>query len=132
MVLISAKRVLGLLFLSPNFFNNVFKVCFVVQIMVFGFEGMAAEFGINVWVLSLILIWSAIWKLAALWKAARRGSLFWFIALALINTVGILEILYIFVFSEMQHTKLTRIRREKPEEALLDKKIIKKKKSKKK
>ena len=100
--------------------------------MAFGFEGMAAELGMNVWLFSLIMIWSLAWKLAALWKAARHKSLFWFIALALINTVGILEILYIFVFSKMEHTKLVRIRKTKPEVALLDKKPIKKKKSKKK
>jgi len=96
--------------------------------MALGFEGMAADIGMNVWIFSAIMIWSLAWKLAALWKAARKGSLFWFIALALINTVGILEILYIFVFSEIPKTQLTRIRKEKPEVALLDKKLPKKKK----
>jgi methionyl-tRNA synthetase len=48
------------------------------------------------------MVWSAIWKIAALWKSARRGSFIWFIILFLVNTVGILEILYIFVFSEMK------------------------------
>jgi len=37
----------------------------------------------------------------ALWKAARRGSRGWFIALFLTNTI-ILELLYIFVFSKEQ------------------------------
>jgi hypothetical protein len=98
--------------------------------MVLGFDSMAAEIGMNVWLFSLIMIWSLAWKLTALWKAARNKSLFWFILLALINTVGILDILYIFVFSKLEHTKLTRIRKETP---LLDKKTIKsKKKSKKK
>ena len=100
--------------------------------MTFGLEGMAAEVGMNVWLFGLIMIWSLGWKLAALWKAARHGSLFWFIALALINTVGILEILYIFVFSKFDSTKLVRHRKTKIEVALLDKKLKKKKKSKKK
>lgn len=90
--------------------------------MVLGLEGLAAETGMNVWLFATIMIWSLAWKLAALWKAARHRSLFWFIALALINTVGILEILYIFIFSKMESTKLIRHRKAKPEVALLDKK----------
>ncbi len=100
--------------------------------MAFGFEGMAAEIGMNAWLFGFIMIWSIAWKLAALWKAARHGSLFWFIALGLINTVGILEILYIFVFSKMESTRLVRHRKVKPEVALLDKKPKKRKKSRKK
>jgi len=38
--------------------------------------------------------------LAAVWKAARLGDVRWFITLLVINTAGILEILYIYVFSE--------------------------------
>jgi hypothetical protein len=47
-----------------------------------------------------LLIWSMLWKGWALWKAARAGSKVWFIALLILNTVGILEILYIFVFGK--------------------------------
>jgi len=57
------------------------------------------------WVIALfvvIIIWSAIWKLFALWKAARKGSAVWFVILALVNSIGVLEILYIFVFSKME------------------------------
>ncbi len=49
-----------------------------------------------------LIIWSMIWKGISLWKAARVGSKHWFIALLVINTLGILEILYIFVFSKKQ------------------------------
>ncbi len=48
----------------------------------------------------LLLIWSLVWKGLALWKAAHQESKLWFVALLLINTLGILEILYIFVFSK--------------------------------
>ena len=61
----------------------------------------ATQFGISLWLLVVILIWTIVWKLLALWKAARKNHLTWFIVLAIINTVGILEILYIYVFSEM-------------------------------
>jgi len=48
----------------------------------------------------IIVLWSLYWKGRALWLAARKGSLYWFVALLVINTVGILEILYIFYFSK--------------------------------
>ena len=35
----------------------------------------------------------------ALWRAGRNGHLGWFIALFLLNTLGILPIIYIFAFS---------------------------------
>jgi hypothetical protein len=52
------------------------------------------------YVIWLVIIWSLIWKGMALWKAARNSDKIWFIILLIINTVGILEILYIFVFSK--------------------------------
>lgn len=48
----------------------------------------------------LAAAWTIPWKIAALWKAARQGQGVWFVALLLINTLAILEILYIFVFSK--------------------------------
>lgn len=51
-------------------------------------------------ILILLLIWSFLWKGMALWKAARRGDKGWFIVLLVVNTAGILEILYIYVFGK--------------------------------
>jgi len=48
----------------------------------------------------LAAIWTLPWKGVALWRAARNDSKIWFIALLSINTLAILEILYIFVFSK--------------------------------
>ena len=45
-----------------------------------------------------LILWSLFWKAWALWTAARRGEKIWFGVLMIINTAGILEILYIFVF----------------------------------
>jgi len=57
----------------------------------------------NQWLILLLMplaiLWSLCWKGVALWRAARREEKWWFIALLLINTLGLLEILYIFVFS---------------------------------
>jgi len=69
--------------------------------MVATYDTLAATLGIPLWALTLIIIWSAIWKLLAMWKSARNNHKIWFVVLALINTIGILEILYIYVFSKM-------------------------------
>ncbi len=72
----------------------------------FYIKEMIAQLGIGLFMLFvLILIWSLMWKFLALWKAARKGSLIWFLIFALVNTMGILEILYIFVFSEKECCK---------------------------
>ena len=52
------------------------------------------------WLLPLIIIWSGIWKAIALWKSARRNDLVWFIILIIFNTLGILEIIYIFIIAK--------------------------------
>ena len=49
----------------------------------------------------LIVAWSLFWKGFALWYAAKRGEQWWFIALLLINTVGIFEIIYIFFIAKV-------------------------------
>lgn len=50
--------------------------------------------------LILAVIWTIPWKGVALWKAARRGQKVWFVLMLVLNTLAILEILYIFVFSK--------------------------------
>lgn len=41
------------------------------------------------------MLWSVAWKGIALWYAAKRDEKWWFIAMLVINTVGILEICYL-------------------------------------
>ncbi|MDO8515737.1 MAG: DUF5652 family protein [bacterium] len=62
--------------------------------------GLAGLAGIGGVFFFLLIVWSLYWKGRALWLAARHGSKHWFIALLIINTAGILEILYIYVFSK--------------------------------
>jgi len=73
---------------------------------------LAEALGASIWVVVLLLIWTMTWKLIALWKSARKGALIWFIVLGLINTLGILEILYIFIFSKMNFKEKSK--KEKP------------------
>jgi hypothetical protein len=52
------------------------------------------------WLLPLfifILIWDSVWKLIGLWKSARNNQIVWFICIAIINTLGILPIVYIIM-----------------------------------
>ena len=58
------------------------------------------------WLLPVIIflgIWEAVWKLIAMWKAARNDHVAWYVILILINTAGILPIIYIL----MHRNKLT-------------------------
>ena len=50
--------------------------------------------------IAILIIWSLIWKGIALWKSARAGSKVWFVVFLIVNTAGILEILYIYIFSK--------------------------------
>ena len=73
--------------------------------MLFSLDKSFAEvLGISPEVLTIVFVvlavWSAIWKGMALWKSAGRKEMWWFVALMIINTLGILEILYLFVFSK--------------------------------
>jgi methionyl-tRNA synthetase len=49
-----------------------------------------------------LLLWSIFWKGLALWKAARRDQPLWYIVMLLVNTIGLLEIIYIFGFAPRQ------------------------------
>lgn len=64
--------------------------------------------------LSAVMIWSLIWKGLALWKSAKEGSKNWFVIILVINTLGILEILYIYVFSKIKLDKKP-VKKIKPE-----------------
>ncbi|MBW3022999.1 hypothetical protein KY308_02760 [Candidatus Woesearchaeota archaeon] len=52
----------------------------------------------------VLMIWSAVWKAIALWKAGRNNQLAWYIVLFIVNTVGILEIIYLLAFQK-KHKK---------------------------
>ena len=48
--------------------------------------------------LMIVALWTVILKGYALWHAARGNQKWWFIALLVINTLGILEIVYLIWF----------------------------------
>lgn len=62
---------------------------------------MSTGWSLPVFLIGLLLIgWSLVWKGMALWKSARRAHKVWFVALLVTNTLGILDILYLYVFSK--------------------------------
>ncbi|MDD5721003.1 MAG: DUF5652 family protein [Candidatus Pacebacteria bacterium] len=56
-----------------------------------------------------ILIWSLFWKGCALWTASKNNQKGWFLALLVLNTVGILEIIYIFYVSKKKWADIKEI-----------------------
>ncbi|MDO8528893.1 MAG: DUF5652 family protein [Nanoarchaeota archaeon] len=63
--------------------------------------------------LVLLAIWDFTWKLLGTWKAARKGSAAWFIAMSVFSTAGILPILYVYIFSERKHSSRRKVRRKR-------------------
>ena len=61
--------------------------------------------GLIVALIILDLIWEAVWKGIAMWRAARNGHIVWFICILIFNTLGILPIIYIFAFSKRKKTE---------------------------
>ncbi len=49
---------------------------------------------------TILVIWSLFWKGIALWKAARKEHVSWFIILLFVNTFGLLDIAYIFYLNK--------------------------------
>lgn len=57
------------------------------------------------WLLPLILIlgiWEMVWKIIAMWRSARNNHLAWFICIAIINTAGILPIVYLLTHKSLK------------------------------
>jgi hypothetical protein len=51
-----------------------------------------------IWLIPLIIVlslWETVWKIIAMWRSARNNDMAWFICIAIINTIGILPIVYI-------------------------------------
>mgnify|MGYP001606143510 CR=1 FL=1 len=58
------------------------------------------------------MIWSLLWKGIGLWKAAHNDQRNWFVAMLVLKTLGILEIVYIFYFSKPKNLLHSDIHKE--------------------
>jgi len=72
------------------------------------------------WIIIAAILWTLPWKGVALWKAAKKGDLFWFILIFIINTLAILEIIFIFFVSR----KKAEVPDGSDEKSKVEKKIV--------
>lgn len=56
-------------------------------------------------VIVILVIWDMIWRGFALWKAARNNQNRWFIGLLIVNSVGLLPILYLLISKDQKIKK---------------------------
>jgi uncharacterized membrane protein len=78
----------------------------------YGMMGQMGSWGPEGWMLAALalaapfilfaILWSLVWKGLALWHAARRGQYWWFLILTVVNTLGVLEIIYLFVVAQIK------------------------------
>lgn len=58
--------------------------------------------------LALLFLWVTVIKGYALWTAARHNHKFWFIFFLFFQTLGILELIYIFMVYRKEHPEGTK------------------------
>ncbi|CAN5194532.1 hypothetical protein BH09ACT6_BH09ACT6_20500 [soil metagenome] len=65
-------------------------------------------------ILGVAVVWGLAWKAASLWRAARDENKPWFAALFVVNSVGFLDALYLFVVSPLRRRATERKALETP------------------
>ncbi|MEO8863195.1 MAG: DUF5652 family protein [Candidatus Saccharimonadales bacterium] len=50
----------------------------------------------QLYVLLVLILWSTVWKYLALWRAGTNRDIKWFIFFCIFNTLGFIEILYLY------------------------------------
>ncbi len=66
-------------------------------------------FFMNSWLFIPIIIWVIFWKGYALWIAVKKNHKIWFVVLLVLNTFGILEIIYIFYVAKKRWKDLKEV-----------------------
>ena len=46
-------------------------------------------------IIILLVIWENVWRIIGMWKSGRNKQLAWFICIGILNTAGILPIIYL-------------------------------------
>ncbi|MEK7607559.1 MAG: DUF5652 family protein [Patescibacteria group bacterium] len=80
-----------------------------INYMHYGYGGYGFGGGFVPYLLPLVVVlslWAIFWKGLALWNAAKHHEKAWFIALLVINTFGILEIIYLFLIKKIKWSDL--------------------------
>jgi len=58
----------------------------------------ALPFGLPLFI--ALIVWSAVWKGIGLWKSGRNNQITWFVVMFIINSAGILPIIYLLWFQK--------------------------------
>ena len=56
-------------------------------------------------VVGVVAVWDLAWKGLALWQAGKRRQPVWFVALLVLNTVGILPVTYLWLMRRRDGAK---------------------------
>ena len=59
---------------------------------------MVSVFGMTLFL--ILVVWDLVWKGIALWKCGRSNQLPWFVAILIVNSAGILPIIYLLFFQK--------------------------------
>jgi hypothetical protein len=87
--------------------------CFAERILLFMFSvnawsGLWTPPGLHALApaLPFLILWEGFWKGLALWHSGRRGQSVWFVILIVVNTIGILPIIYLFAVAHLKVSEL--------------------------
>lgn len=61
--------------------------------------GLTGNENLDLILITVITVWSTLLKGVALWRAANLKQRNWFIVMLVVNTIGILELVYLFRFA---------------------------------
>lgn len=61
------------------------------------FQTLLEDYSMLLGIVLFLVVVDAILKLITLWQSARRKQLVWFIFLALVNSLGILPVIYLLI-----------------------------------
>lgn len=53
----------------------------------------------------LLIVWDMVWRGIALWKSGRNNHLIWFVFLFIVNSMGILPIVYLLIHSKKRKNR---------------------------
>ena len=59
--------------------------------------------------LILIVAWTLFWKGYAVWTAVKNNQKGWFVAVLVFNTMGVLEIIYLFCVAKKKWSDVKRV-----------------------
>lgn len=63
--------------------------------------------------LLVLLTWSLIWKGFGLWYSAKKGNKIWFVVILIINSAGIIPIIYLAWKTDFFHKRIKKASKKK-------------------